>query len=303
LTGHDSESPRAPRKAQEVAVTPRIPDLWRAKEDAARLYSLYLVRLQMNRLRERVVSACRQIRRYAARGPGGAKGVFTFDFEIDALCKLKDYRTAWRQLRLREEAAFGQRFDLARREWSAVDGWDLAFFHAPLLFFLERYRQGCSLLETALSFHLGGRKRRSYDILFHVYNGGREPENRYGVALWHFYTHLGRELNEWQHWKALVKGFDPRLFQVAGVGRDELLEDSGRLPSFCDRLRAVQAERTISGVTWGLADLVEGPEVVRKRQEATRAQRNEFEERSKPARERIDAKLKELFPELRELPR
>lgn len=81
----------------------RIPDLWRTQEDASRLYKLYLVRLRMNGLHEQVVAACRQIRRYASRGPGAKVGLFAFSFEIDSLCDLKNYNQAWRRLRLFEE--------------------------------------------------------------------------------------------------------------------------------------------------------------------------------------------------------
>src|SRR5262245_48644564 len=112
-----------------------IPDLWSAKEDA-RLYEFYLGRLQMNGLHERVVSTCRQIRRHAARGPGPAAGLFTFFFEIESLCELRDYRMACRQLRLSELPVFGKRLDLASRRWSADEA-TLVMDYAPLLFFLR----------------------------------------------------------------------------------------------------------------------------------------------------------------------
>src|SRR5207237_9546900 len=131
--------------------------------------------------------ACRQIRRYAARGPGPKHGLFTFSFEIDALCDLKDYGAAWRQLRLREKIVFGERFDLFRGEWSAADARELQFLYAPLLFFLGRHRQGCLLLETSLAFWFRGGKVRSFDMLFNVYNGDGEPWHRCQVTLAHFY--------------------------------------------------------------------------------------------------------------------
>jgi hypothetical protein len=260
----------------------RIPDLWRMKEDAARLYQLCLCRLQMHDQHERVVSACRQIRRHAARGPGPAEGWFTFYFAIDSLCELGNYRAAWRQLRLREELAFGERFDLVRREWTPTDWWDLAFYYAPLLFFLGRYRRGCALLETSLGFCFGGKKTRSFDLLFHVSSGDTEPRHRCGVALSHFYTRLGKSLGEWRHWEAFVKGFHPRLFRLAAIRRDELLRDPGRLGAFAAALMTARD------------DLLESP---RKRQ------RDKFVERNNTARKRIEAKLHELFPELRGLPR
>ena len=284
-------------------VAEAIPDLWRAKEDATRLYQLYLCRLQMSRRHERIVAACSRIRRYAARGPGPPAGLFTFSFEIDSLCDLKDYQAAWRRLRLREEIVYGERLDLRNREWSSADAWELAFSYAPLLFFLGRYRHGCALLETSLGFWLGGRKTRSFDILFHVYNGDEEPWNRCRVTLSHFYRRLGKDLLQWRDWEAFVNGFHARLFRLSSVRRAELLADPGRLAVFFGKLMEVRAERTASGVGGSQSDLIESAAKVSKRQEATRQELDEFEKRIKPARERTKRKLQELFPELRRLPK
>ena len=117
-------------------MTEAILDLWRANEDASRLYQLYLCRLQMNGSDERVVAVCPQIRRYAARGPGPAEGLFAFAFEIDSLCSLKDYQTAWRRVRRWEEIVHGQRLDLRGHYWSVEDARALEIYYAPLLYFL-----------------------------------------------------------------------------------------------------------------------------------------------------------------------
>lgn len=281
----------------------RVVDLWRLKEDASRLYEIYLIRLQMNRLHERVVVASRQIRRYAARGPGVKEGLFTFSFEIDSLCDLKEYKAAWRQLRLREEIVFGKRLDVEQHEWSATDESELMHSYAPLLFFLRRYREGCSLLEISLAFWFRSRKVPSYDLLFHVYNADEEPRHRCRVTLSHFYSRLGLELCNWRHWEAFVDGFHPRLFRLSGIRRDELLGDSGRLASFFDRLMDVQSERIISGVTSGESDLVESATKVRKRQMTLKKKLDEFEERIEPTIKRRDTKLQEFFPELQGLMR
>lgn len=280
-----------------------IPDLWRAKLDARRLYQLYLCRLQMNHRHERVVAVCPQIRRYAARGPGPTEGLFTFSIEIDSLCDLKDFQAAWRRLRRREEIVFGKRLDLRGREWSRSDYWELAFSYAPLLFFLGRYRQGCELLEISLGFWFSGRKARSFDILFHVYNGDEEPRNRCRVTLSHFYRRVGRDLRQWRHWVGFVNGFHPRLFRLSRVGRDELMADAGRLPVFFDKLMEVRAERTTSGVGGSQSDLIDSAAKVKKRQDAIQRKRDEFHERIKSVQELTDSKLRELFPELQGLPR
>jgi len=256
----------------------------------------------MNGLRERVASACGQIRRYAARGPGLHESLFTFSFEIDALCALKRYRKAWNQLQLRDQIRFGKRSDLTRRDWSADDCWELVVSYAPLLFFLRKHRDGCSLLETSLDFRFVGQKVQSYDLLFQVYKGDQEPGDRYQVTLFHFYQRLGKSLREWHHWEAFVAGLHPRLFRLTGVGREELLGDPQHLAPFFHRLMETRAERTTSGVTRGQADLIESPGKVRKWQEATQERRRQFVERTEARREQTQATLHRLFPELARVP-
>jgi hypothetical protein len=255
----------------------------------------------MNSLHESVVASCRQIRRYADRGPGRTEGLFTFGFEIDSLCELKNYQTAWRQLRLRERAALGRRLDIARRNWSAEDAWELAFSYAPLLYFLGRYRLGCELLETSLDFWFDGNKGQSYNILFRICNRDEEPRNRARVTLTHFYDRLDKSLSEWRHWQKFVNGFPPRLFRIAGVKCEELLANSDLLLEFFDALSSVTGSRTTSGVTRGQTDLLESPAKVKKWQDATRAKMERF--RSDPARERFNSTLQRLFPDLAGLPR
>jgi hypothetical protein len=281
----------------------RIPDLWRLNEDAPRIYHLYVCRLKMNGLHERVVTASRQIRRYAARGPGHKDGLFTFSYEIDSLCELNNYKAAWRQLRVYQDRAVGERFDLAHRNWSVEEEPWLTFYFAPLLFYLKRYRLGCSLLETALSFSFDGKNVQSYDLLFHVYNDDEVPRNLCRVTLAHFYTRLGKRLHEWRYWEAFVNGFHSRLFRLAGVGREELLADSQRLPAFFDRLMAIRAERTASGYTRGQADLIQSLAKVKAWHEAQQRKTAQFDDRIRPTSERHDAKLLQLFPELRNLRR
>lgn len=279
-----------------------IPDLWRANEDAVRLYQLYLCRLQMNDMHERIVAACHRIRRYAARGPGPTEGLFTISIEIESLCALKDYEAAWRRLRRQEEIAFGKRFDLRSRQWSRADFWELVFSYAPLLYFRGRYCQGSELLETSLDFWFGGTKPWSFDILFHVYNGDPEPSHRCRVTLSHFYGRLGRDLRQWRHWEAFVNGFHPRLFRLSGVPREELMADPGRLAAFFDKLLDLRNRRTTSGVGWGQSDLIDSAAKVRKQQDATQHKLNELRERITPMQERTNRKLQELFPELQGMP-
>jgi hypothetical protein len=280
----------------------RIPDLWKLREDAPRLYRFYLTYLMRSASDQRVVSACRQIRRYASRGPGREEGQFTFWYEIDALINLKNYQGAWRQLRLSEEIATGQRLDLTRRQLSTEEAMWIPFQHAPILYFLGRYRQGCSLLESALDVSFQTERVKSFDLLFRIYNDEEEPTGRSRVTLTHFYRRMKLCIRDWSNWDSFVRGFPPRLFRLAGVHREELRVEPERLAIFFTKLMEVRAERTTSGFTRGQADLIESPRKVRKWQDATLRKHAQFIERTKSTRERTDAKLLELFPELERLP-
>jgi hypothetical protein len=284
-----------------MGVTTQLPDLWRARADPDRMYQLYLVRLQMNGMHDRVVAACRQIRRYAARGPGRRAGLFTFFFEVDSLVALKDYQAAWRQVQLRDKIIRGRRVQLSRRKWSIKDFSELAYTYAPLMYFLKRYRLGCELLETALAFWYQRPKAQSYDILFHVCNADEEPRIRPRVTLTHFYRLLGNDLKEWRLWPTFVKGLAAPLLRIAGVERKSLLDDPSQLMALLASLERVRRERVTSGVTRGQADLIQSPAKVKRWQKATRARIRRVDE--DPARERTRGVLLQHFPELQGLAR
>jgi hypothetical protein len=162
-----------------------------------------------------------------------------------------------------------------------------------VLFFLKRYREGCPLLEAALDAWYKGREFESYNnVLRYVYNSDEVPWHRCRVTLSHFYNRLGKDLREWRHWEAFVSGFHSKLFRLAGVKRDELLADSGRLPAFFDRLMAIRARRPGG-------NLIVSPSRVKQRQVARRKGARRRDERFQTERERRNARLREFFPEIR----
>jgi hypothetical protein len=279
----------------------QIPDLWRMKEDALRLYLLYLSRLQTSRRHKRVVAACRQIRRYAARGPGLKQALFTFSIEIDALCDLKKYRAAWRALRVRERILFGKQLNHRRRRWTAQGALALRYDYCPVLYFLGRYRTGCTLLETALALWLRDMPGQSFELLHYVSNGEAKPSNRCRVTLQHFYDRLGKDLREWELWDRFIDGLHPELFRFSKIRCHELRRDPRLLDAFRADLAVVIANRCFSRVSQGQDDLVHDARRVRKRQKAIAAARARFDREILPAHERL-AKLKKLFPELHRVP-
>jgi hypothetical protein len=249
-----------------------------------------------------IIQVCRQIRRYASRGPGLEQGPFTLTWESDAHWATRDYAAAWRLLRRHEPIFFGKRLDLRHHRWKRTDYQFLADYYAPLLYANRRYLLGCELLEAALNCVYSRRKVRSYDLLTRVYNGGAEPDHRIFVTLAHFYAHLGKTLSQWRHWRAFVSGFHPRLFRLTRVKREDLLEDDQLLPVFYERICGAPRPYASSGVTQGEADLVDSPAKVRRWHEKTQRQRDLFEERIQPTLVAIEARLLELFPILREDP-
>lgn len=279
----------------------QIPDLWKENADAERMYQLFLVRLQMNGRHDRAIDACRQIRRYAARGPGRRAGLFTFSFEVDSLISQRRYSAAWRQVQLRDEIIRGHRIPLEGRRWSPKDFWELAYTYAPLMYFLERYAVGAKLLETALSFWYRRPRAESYEVLFHVYNGDDEPRIRPRVTLTHFYRRMRKDLKEWVLWPVFVRGLAAPLFRVTGIERKALLADPSQLATLFSHLMRLSSERVTSGVTRGQADLIEHPAKVKRWQDATSASRERFD--NDPARERTKATLYRHFPELESLAR
>lgn len=264
-------------------MVPRIPDLWKSGEAADHLYRLYLAQLQKHDRYERTVAACRQIRHYAACGPGAKEGLLTFHYEVDALYELKNYATAWRQLRLRDRIAFGQSFDYARQEWSVKDAYRLEWDYAPIHYFLGRYKVGCSLLEKALSFwFVDGRNVPAFQTLTRIYNGDDEPWSRCRVTLANFYDRLGKRLTDWEYWREFVDSFPPEVFRLSGVSRKKFRSDCDAMPVFFKC--AVQVRRQQQTSQSGDAKTSD------KRQELT-----------KQERELRDVRLSNLFPELRDL--
>jgi hypothetical protein len=228
------------------------------------------------------------------------QAAFTFTEEIEALCKLKRYKTSWRVLQVREEVLFGQRLDIANHPERAENPYELEYY-APILFVLKRFENGCVLKEAYLDCFFRAAKVRSYDMLCSVYNSDIVPSHRCRVTLSHFYRQLGKDLKDWRHWAAFVNGFPPKLFRLAQVPRDGLLQDATNMPAFFDNLMAIRDGRVTSGVGGSLSDLTDSPGKVKERQDVLQERLRKFDERSAARKSETDMKLEELFPELREL--
>lgn len=281
----------------------RLPDLFTGPlktKEFQRLYGVFLVRLGTARQSDRMVTACRDIRRMARRAGRPRAALFTYFWEMEAHGHRQDLEVMWRTLRAWEEAATGQKLNIRTHQWTPKDHQQLIFRYAPLLYLRGRYRLGCGLMETALEM-VSHRKRWSFDVLWFVYKPLGKPRSTYDVTLAHFYKALGRDLSEWKLWGKFLDGFDPALFRNSGVTKEALLQKPRRMKQFFGWITAEQRKRLFTGTSDGERDLVEAPGEVEKRQTARGQQMARFAER--PEVELFEQRLFELFPELAELPK
>jgi hypothetical protein len=172
------------------------------------------------------------------------------------------------------------------------------FEEVPIRYAAGRWEEGRLALETYLRAALGKRHVTAYELLFSIYNeDSPEPTNRCRVTLWHFYSKLGRRLDEWEGWRTWVLWLHAGLLRVANVRRAELLANAGLLPGFYERLMRERERRSRgSGVTFGQPDLVDSERKVRKRHEALHLRHERWATRPNPLRDEINTKMRTYFP-------
>jgi hypothetical protein len=191
------------------------------KREAERLYSIYLSRLLALGREHRAVEACRVIRRHAAKRKPLNQALFTYHFEIEGLCRSRDYRSAWRVLRRFERLTLGQQINLSAATWSSAEIPWFSSYHAPILYFLGKHRTASRLLEADLSQRLNG-KSRSYEVLPYIYNAIATPGDLQEVTLYHIYRKLGKSLQEWRDWGRFIEGIEPQQLVLTGVPKEKL---------------------------------------------------------------------------------
>ena len=239
----------------------RIPNLFSkcnfSECNGERDYNLYLSRLMSGGSPERIIQVCRRIRSYASQGPGVKAALFTYFYELMALCETGKYAVAWRQLLQRDRTLRGAGFDYRSHSWSRKDSNDLQYDYGPLLYLTGRFSEAAAILEKALEFECRGRNG-SYDAMYKVANNDLEPSHHCRVTLLHCYRRLGRSLCDWTGWRPFVKRMHPKLYRMAKITRESMLDDPSLLIEFQTRLRRILDERTLgSGGTWGICDLLD----------------------------------------------
>lgn len=279
----------------------RIPNLFMAC-DGERDYCLYLSRLNSVGNHEKVIQVCRRIRNYAAQGPGVEAGLFTYDYEHDALCATGKYAVAWRQLLRRDRIRRGVSFVYKSYSWDSEDSHDLQFRYGPLLYLTGRSSEAAAMIEKALEFECRGRDG-SYEAMYTVANADPEPTHHCRVTLLHCYRRLGRPLSDWTGWRSFVTGMNPRLFRMAKIARESMLADPELLIAFQARLMTILDKRTQgSGCTWGICDLLDSPSKVKKRHAATIRGFKQFQEDIRTKKNQKERELVEAFGDYEPLP-
>jgi hypothetical protein len=280
----------------------QLPNLFKGPQktsSAQRLYEIFLSRLSTSRRSDRILSACREIRRYAKLTGKPHTGAFTYFWEMEAHAQRTDYDAVWRSLRAEEQFRRGKRLRLASHRWSRREHGDLIFRYAPLLYLTGRYRLGCRLMETALEM-VSHQKGWWFECLWHVYKPLKSPSSTYDVTLAHFYTALGRDLSDWELWDRFLDGFDPKLFRSSGISKEALRQHPRLMKPFFEWIVAERRKRLFTGTADGERDLLESPSKVRRRQSARKEMLLRFDERSR--QDLFEQRFEALFPELTKLP-
>jgi hypothetical protein len=121
-------------------MTARLPNLFRTDpSNASRYYQLFLAQLQVEDRHEDLIAMCRRIRRLATPEYDPRNLQVFYLMEIDALCELRRFDIAWRQLRAAERLRWGRSLDLQIHQWGLVVIPVLTLDYAPLLFYRKKY--------------------------------------------------------------------------------------------------------------------------------------------------------------------
>lgn len=285
-----------------MTILSRLPNLFHGPQrtaSAQRLYEIFLARLTFAGSRDRVVSAAREIRRYANTMGGRRAGAFSYYWEMEVHEHHQDFESMWRSLRAQEKAWLGRQLRLSTHRSTYRDHPQLIFRYAPLLYLRGSYRLGCRLTEIALEM-TSHRRGWSFEWLWHVYKPVKAPTATREVTLSHFYSALGRDLSQWEQWNKFLDGFDPKLFRTSGITKESLRDDSRRIKPFFEWIVGERRKRLFTGTTDGERDLTEPPSKVQSRQSARKRMLLKFDAASE--RDLFEQKLLQLFPELAGLP-
>lgn len=205
----------------------RIPNLFTKTEEAHRLYSMMLARLDFHDRNEDVVKIARVIRRHARNSADIRAGLFTYWFERDALWYLERHSVGWNQQLRFETGWYGQPVDLFSNSVEDVVRYQVGEQRAPLHYACGRFSEAGVCQEMILS--LGLSKLKSDEFLYGVTNCEETPTHPVCVTLRHIYEAQHKSLIEWADWNDFVSGLSQPLIRHAGVSRKSLRADPSLL--------------------------------------------------------------------------
>ncbi len=270
-----------------------IPNLFGLESHADKIYSQYLIKLTIRGRWGDVINTCHKIREFARVSGVVGSSLFTFNFEIDALCRTNDFKVAWDRLRERELNVYGRYLHLQDHDWVAGDADILSYKYCPLLYFRDEFVMGGKLLEIAIK--LKKRTESSFDLLHLVAASESPPTSIFRVSLQNFYFELGLDLRTWNGWREFVDGFDSKLFALAQIDRYAMISDSKLLGLFFRRVLNEQERRSSSKTTRGESDLTESLDRVSKLQTIASLQEIRQAAYLQP---KIDAQMAKYFSDL-----
>lgn len=254
---------------------------------------------------DRMVEACRTIRRYGLNCLDVKEWLFTFEYEVDSLIWLGRLDIALRQARSRDRAYYGH-CDYARLVWKEDSGMWPIYKVAPLHYCHEQFELGCHILEAALEPWFNNNWQSSYYWFRQIAPVYKKPNSIYQFTLAMFYHKLGKDLQEWKHWNAFIDGFPDQFYTVLKIGKKDLRNDSKLLPKVISRIGEIQKKNrpyyTSGGGGDSIEDIIESPRQIKKRHDQLIKERHETQQAKQERaqnRRLLDQRLAELFPELR----
>lgn len=203
-----------------------IPNLFTQTDEAQRLYSLLLARLEMYDEHEKILKITARIRQHAAESVGENHSLFTYYFDSDANWYLGRHDDNWESCLELERSAYGRVLDLSE-EVSEIDWLQACKRRCPLHFACGRFVEAEKCKEQYLDavINLGSSTELIYDLI----NEDDEPTHPVRVTLNHIYQALGKSLTDWKHWHTFVGGIPAYLLKEAKISRSSLLHNPDQL--------------------------------------------------------------------------
>lgn len=210
-----------------------IPNLFGATDDAERLYSIMLARLQLHDAFQEIVAAADAIRAHARNSGDERAALLTHHHERDALWYLGRHDDNWARHVEFETQVFGGLIDLDAEDVADRDVYSMSQMRSPLHFACGRFSESAVCKERELSAWF---KHDSFNdqLLYSVTNNDEHPTHPVRVTLRHVYAALGKSLTDWPGWEWFAALIPDPLVEKVGTTHEALRLDPSRLAAIGD---------------------------------------------------------------------